>query len=574
MTFRAKPAVKGPGRSGWNSEDGRTRLVNLGFVIAIAVSILILIGYAAWSFYDDHLGAAATVNGTVITRDQLRTRVGIESFRINYTEARLRTLLTAQRISEASYNSQVQFLEQRRGSIASIALERLIDQTIQEQLAAQEGVSVTDAEIDAQLLDEATVPEERHAWVIEIAPENDPATGEPGPAQITAARAKASKALADLRDGTPWEDVASAASTGASAAQNGDLGWLPKESGYDEAFMAAIFDLQQVGITDVITGDDGTLRIGRITEIAPAMVDETYAIQRDDAGVKLEDYRQAVRGDLIRTGLDDKIVADLSKPSLQRHVLQILLTAATPVPDGVKVRHILISPKDDPNGAKDVPADDPSWKAAEDEANALYAQLQADPTQFDLLAREHSDEGAAKSTGGKLPFYDRTSGIDAAFGNAILQAGLKPGQILPPFKSSFGWHIVQFMRPYGDGNTAWMKELRTQALAGADFAQLARDQGDGAESGKGGDIGWVVAGQLGELKEVPIFATPVGGVSDVTDIPNEGTYLWKVIGVEMREPSKDQIATFKNTAFSTWYAGKKADFKIQRDSGSGLTSSQ
>jgi len=102
MTLRARPVTRGSGRSGWNSGDRRTTLLNVGFVIAISISVLILVGYAAWSWYDDHFGAAATVDSTTITKDQLRSRAQIESFRITYTENRIRTLANMGIISAAT----------------------------------------------------------------------------------------------------------------------------------------------------------------------------------------------------------------------------------------------------------------------------------------------------------------------------------------------------------------------------------------------------------------------------------------------------------------------------------------
>ncbi|HLE79245.1 MAG TPA: peptidylprolyl isomerase, partial [Candidatus Limnocylindrales bacterium] len=456
MTLRAKPVVKGPGRSGWNSEARRTFLTNLGFVLVIVLSVVLLVGYAAYSYYDDHFGAVATVDGTTVTRDQLVARVAIEDFRIKYTESRIRTLLAAGRLTEASASEQLQFLDQRRQSLGSIALERLIDIELQAKLAAEAGVTVSEADIDARLLSEATIDEQRHAWVIEVTPDNDPLTGTPGDAETAAARATAEAALAELKGGKAWEDVANSVSEAASAVQAGDLGWLPLDSGYDEPFMTAIFAAEPDQPTEVVVGDDGVFRVGRITEVAPASVDETFQSRLDDAEIKLADYRAAIKGDLIRTGLDEKIVADLSQPSAQRHVQQIFLSVNTPQPEGVKVRHILVSPKDDPGAAQDLPAEDPAWKAAEDEAASLYDLIVADPRRFDALAREKSDEGQAISSGGKLPYYDPTSPIDNDFAKAIFAPGLKPGQLLPPFKSSFGWHIVQFMRPYGDGEAAWL----------------------------------------------------------------------------------------------------------------------
>lgn len=564
MTLRAKPVARGSGRSGWNSEERRTFLLNLGFVVAIAASILILVGYAAWSWYDDRFGAVATVDGTTITKDQLRTRLQIEAFRIDYTERRIRTLQTAGRISEATASSQLDFLEQRRSNLGPVALEGLIDLTLQAKLAGEAGLTVSDAEIDARLVEEATTDEERHSWVIEVAPLANAETGQPGDAEKADARAKAQQALADLRSGASWEDTAQTVSTAPSAAQNGDLGWLPLDSGYDGPFMSAIFATPLGEYTDVVEGDDGVFRIGRVTEIAAASVDATFSTSIEDANIALADYRGAVRGDVIRTKLSEKVVADLSKPSMQRRVSQIFLAESTPMPDGVKVRHILFSPKDDPAGAGTLAQSDPAWAAAEAEAKAAYEALKKDPTKFDQMARDTSDEGSATSTGGKQPYYDPTSSIDPAFAAAIFQPGLRPGDILPPVRSSFGWHVIQFMRPYGDGEKAWLDTIRQQAVDGADFAQLARDQGEGAEAAAGGDIGWVAVGQLGEPRETQIFETPVGGVSPVVQISGEGVYLFKVIAEEEREATPEQIAIFKSSGFDNWYSAKKAAAAITR----------
>lgn len=564
MTLRAKPVVKGPGRSGWHSDDRRTFLTNVGFVVVIVASILILIGYAGVSWYSDHFGAAATVDGVTITKDQLRERVKVETFRIDYTEARIRTLNIAGRLSDSSMANQRQFLEQRRQSIASIALERLVDIAIQAKLAGQEGVTVGDAQVDAQLTIEKTLVEERHVWVIEVTPENDPKTGKPGDAQKAAAKAKADAALGDLKTGKAWADVAKAVSTAPSAAQGGDLGWLPQDSGYDGPFMTAIFTAPPNVPTAVIEGDDGVYRIGRLTDTAPATPDDTFQTQLDDAQISLASYRAVIRADLIRKGLDAKVVADLSAPSKQRHVLQIFLSSGLSATGGVKVRHILISPKHDPNAAQTLPLTDPAWAAAKAEATTIYNEVVADPSKFDELARTKSDESSAVTTGGKLPFYDATAGIDKAFAAAIMAPGLQPGQILPPVQSSFGWHVIQFMRPFGTGDSAWMRQLRAQIVGGADFASLARDQGEGAEAADGGDIGWVAPGQLSADKEKLIFATSVGGLSETVTITTDGVYLWKILGEELRPPTKDQIAIFKSNGFTNWYAAKKALVKITR----------
>ena len=101
MTLRARPVARRRGRAGWDSGDRRNSLINAGFFLAIGISALILIGYAAWSWYDDHFGAAATVNGQVISKDDVRNRARIEGFRLNYVSQRINTLLAKGRMTQA-----------------------------------------------------------------------------------------------------------------------------------------------------------------------------------------------------------------------------------------------------------------------------------------------------------------------------------------------------------------------------------------------------------------------------------------------------------------------------------------
>lgn len=566
MTFRAKPVVRRSGRSGWDGGDRKTALINIAFVVAIIAAVVILIAYGGYSWWDDHNGTAASVNGTVITKDQLRTRYKIEKFRIDYTEQRIRTLNQAGRISDSAASQQISFLEQRRTSLPAIALERLIDNALQEQLAKTEGVTVTDADVDGQLTDEATTDAERHVWMIEVAPENDPLTGRPGDAEKAAAKKKADDALTQITSGgKKWEDVATAVSTDASSTAGGDIGWLPEKSGYDADFMKAVFGVEKDKPTAVVEGADGAYRIGRWTESVDATVDATFKSQVESAGIAYADYRTASRGDVFRNKLEDKVVADLSKPDVQRHVLEIYLKEETPgAPDAVKVRHILFSPKDDPAGAKDLPATDPAWAAAEAEAKAAYDTLVKDPSQFDQMARTKSDEASAKSTGGKLPWYDATSQIDLAFKNAILDPKRTEGEIVPPFKSSFGWHVVQIIRKVGSGDAAYAKTLKDKAVAGADFAQLAKDQSEAADAGSGGDMGWIAHWQLGDAQDAAIWKVSVGGVTDPVTVSGDGIYIYKVLAEETRPPTKEQIAAFKDSGYINWYSRKKTEAKIER----------
>jgi parvulin-like peptidyl-prolyl isomerase len=576
MTFRARPVAKRPSRAGWDSDERRTALINGGFVLAILVAVLILVGYAGWSYYTDHFGTAATVDGQVITRDDLRLREGIENFRITYTEQRIRDLLAQGHVSQSDAQSQLSYLDQRRTDVQSIALERLIDVKLQAELASQEGVPApTDADIDAELATEATLDAERHVWMIECEPGVDPDTGQVTDATKAAAKEKCQAAVDQIKAGKSWEDVAKTTSTATSAAQAGDLGWQTKDkTSYDQAFMDAVFAAPQNTPTDVILGDDGTYRVGRATEIAPAQVDDTFQTRITDFPISMSDYRAAVKADVIQNKLNDKVVADLSKPSKQRHVLQIFLPDSQASADSVKIRQIVFSPNGDMANASKVAPTDPAWDKAKALAFAAYHDLQLDPTKFDADARTKSDDKTTAPQGGKLGYIDNTYPMPKPVADAIFAKGLQNGEILPPIKTDAGWYVVQFVHPYGDGDAAWMDDLKTRADAGIDFAQLARDNSEGPEAKDGGDIGWVVQGQLGDIKESAIFDTPIGQVSDVVTVANEGLYLYKVLDEQTRTPDAKQIAAFKDSGFSNWYALKKSAATITRDPSLTSTASQ
>jgi parvulin-like peptidyl-prolyl isomerase len=110
-----------------------------------------------------------------------------------------------------------------------------------------------------------------------------------------------------------------------------------------------------------------------------------------------------------------------------------------------------------------------------------------------------------------------------------------------------------------------MKKLKDQAAGGADFGQLARDFSEGPKGGKGGDIGWVAKGQLDDRLTNAILAAPVGGLSEIVDIPNNGIYLFKVIEEKTAVPDADQLVKIKQIGFSNWYTAKKDAARITRD---------
>ena len=341
------------------------------------------------------------------------------------------------------------------------------------------------------------------------------------------------------------------------------------------ALLKAAFEVEPNSLTEVIEGEDGVFRIGRVTEAQDDKVDPLYQTKMQNEGVDLAKYREVVRGDVIRTKLEDKIVADVTKPGPQRQVSEIYIPSGdVEVPESaVKVRHILFSPNNTvpDSSASPLPSDDPAWEKAKADADAAYAKLKVNPELFDEMARTESDETGALGTtgsGGKLPGYiapDDTQYVPE-FVQAIHADNPTDGEVLAPFRSSFGWHVVQVM--YHPPDQAQMEKIKTEADGGGDFAQLARDFSESQTSGVGGDLGWIARGQLDQQQVDAIFAAPIGKTSEIVDVTDDGLYLYKVFEEQERTPEGRQLDDLRQNAFSDWYAGKKEQVVIDRGEGS------
>ena len=77
---------------------------------------------------------------------------------------------------------------------------------------------------------------------------------------------------------------------------------------------------------------------------------------------------------------------------------------------------------------------------AKKEADDLYANLKANPKLFNQLAKEHSDDPGSAQKGGALGFFGRGVMVPE-FEQAVFSG--KKGDILPPVKSAFGFHIIR-----------------------------------------------------------------------------------------------------------------------------------
>jgi parvulin-like peptidyl-prolyl isomerase len=522
MTFRARPVTR-PVRRLPAQDDHRQRIVvRFGFIALPIVAVLILAGVAGSSYYADHLTVVASVDGTGITRDQWAAQQKVDAFRYSILERRIAGAQAAGQLDQATAQQDLQYVKQQIADIPAASVQELIDRVLQEKLAAQMGITVSGAEVDAQLAKEATTVEQRKVLAIIVTPGASPAggaapggspaaSGAPAPAaaaspvpsagtspaatkapaaKATATRAPATKApaartpapsatpspapsaapaaspgaspgtataaeeaqarsladqaLAQLQAGTPFDQVARAFSTDASATSGGDYGYITATDPVDPAWVAALFALPAGGMTGVMQGADGTFRIGRVTAIVPAATDPRYQQELAQAGVSLAAYRDAIRGDLIRQKLAAKVLTDATTGSIEQ----------------VHAREIRIASGD-----------------------TATARLQA-----------------------------------------IQQALAQPG---------------------------------------ADFAAVARVNSDSPDADSGGDMGWIAPYQLAPAVQDVLFGLKVGQVSRPV-VQSDGIYLYLVSERAQRPVDATQRAALAANAFTNWYTTQRAKAGIWR----------
>lgn len=128
-------------------------------------------------------------------------------------------------------------------------------------------------------------------------------------------------------------------------------------------------------------------------------------------------------------------------------------------PEQVHVRHIIVKPE----GRTDAEAQ----KVLE----GVRARL-AKGEDFGALAREISEEPAAKETGGDLGFFGRGR-MAPEFEQAAF--GAQAGALVGPIKTQFGWHLIEVLekRPAGTQPFEQAKPLIAQRLAAERTAEMA-----------------------------------------------------------------------------------------------------
>jgi parvulin-like peptidyl-prolyl isomerase len=553
----------------FEGEERQQATLTALFVLVIGAIVLILLLAIGFDWYDKNVRAVARVGSVEIGPQLLTDRLELEQWRIQLERNRLTTASIDHQIDAATLASRNSELDQRATALQTTGLDDLVDIIYKSQLAVPEGISVTEADVDAAIAKEFNSVERRHVLAIFVEPGADkPDTEDLSNTDRLVALQRAQDALAAIQSGRPWADVAREFSTDQSAQNGGDYGVVSEIGVVDPDFGARLFELPVGGTTGIVRGTDGTYRIGQVTEIIDAPEEPGL---RDGLlkSVPDQSLRQIVRYEVAADKLGDKITDAALTATPEQVRIAIIYIEGIPSGDPedaqgeVDYSEIVFAPKNDLTTAPDLPKEDPAWEAARVEAQATYDELAALPigdvrvAKFREIATANSDS-PTKDDGGAAGFISR--GIaPTEVGKALFDTAHLPGDLIGPIRDEAAWYVLLFheRRDSPDQRIATVKaEL---AKPGADFTALAKLYSDGPEADDGGEVGWVSRDQLAEELVDKVFALSVGQVTEPLEL-GEGNYFIKVEEKTTRPLDPDQVSGpegVRATAFANWYGPKR-----------------
>ncbi|SCZ58311.1 peptidylprolyl isomerase [Thiohalomonas denitrificans] len=186
-------------------------------------------------------------------------------------------------------------------------------------------------------------------------------------------------------------------------------------------------------------------------ELAIAHSDGRQALEGGDLGWRGREELPTLFADAV-SGMETGEVADPIRSPSGFHLIRLEATRgqAEHLVQQSHARHILIS-------TNELVSDENARTRLE----RLRERIQAGE-DFAALARTHSDDKGSARSGGDLGWSNPGSFVPAF--EQVLD-GLSPGEISRPFKSDFGWHIVQLIERRDHDNTeAYNRNRAHQAL--------------------------------------------------------------------------------------------------------------
>lgn len=231
------------------------------------------------------------------------------------------------------------------------------------------------------------------------------------------------------------------------------------------------------------------------------------SLERD--GFSFDEFRKTMRDELTVQRFRQRYVQ--SRVQVTDTEIDILLASDSLKTGEVRLQHILVGV---PDGSRP-----DQVQAGREKAERVVREVSAGLT-FEQAAIKYS-EGQQALEGGDLG-WRRYEEVPTAF--ADLVAGMKKGDVSQPIRGPNGFHIIRVADQREDNSAKAIREyrashivvqpselmtedqaiarinkLRDQAIAGADFAELARKHSqDENTANLGGDLDWFVAGEYGQ----------------------------------------------------------------------------
>lgn len=561
-----KPLTKLRARiAAWYEAADKSLLANLAFLSAILLSALLLVGAVGASWWNSTFASAIEVNGSSISVGEAKARGQIELFRLGQEGARIRARVSAGTLSSEQGNALLQQINDASTNISSQLTSDMIDVLLVNQLAAERAVVATQEEIDAEWATETTLPELRLLRRITIDIPNDPKTGVPSDATIAAAKSRADKIAAEIAAGGDFAAIAKRESSDSYAAEGGRIGWSSKdEDPLTDLGYAAAWSLTAPGPTEVIKRASDQFVIFYVDQIRASSTDADFEKSASDAKIDMGLYKKMSAERALRNALSASVTAELLVDPVQQRDVSFVSIAAPQdggLGEEVQVRHILYSPNDDSQGAAALDPADPAWAAAEAEANAAFAKIQAG-TPIEELASESDDEGSG-ADGGLLAWAVKGTFVPE-FDDAVWADGLKQGDLLGPIKTQFGYHVIQFEQRRA-GIALRLEQLASDlAAAGADFDAVAADAAKEIDGLTVDRPGFVVRYAINPQLSAMVWKLGDGEVSGVETLGDQLAII-RVNAIENKPYTEDQRSAVEASGFAIWLDGYRTAAKITID---------
>ena len=566
MTYRSRPAPRRRHRARWQDELRTQRLLIGGFAAAIAVA-LGLFGMSAWNtYFDAHLRQVMLVEGTPLSREDVELRQTIIASELQATALDLNGQLGCAR--DAVIQQQLSVVSDQFQNLTSTAIGSLEDGLFQATRAAGLGISVSQAEVDAEVTDRQTLPARVQLSLVAVhALPDDAATGTtPTQEDFARAEAEAQAIRTSLDDGADFAAVAAEQSDDAASAQAGGLvGWVGES------------DIQYGYLFPVAAGAEAGDLVG------PSRTDDGYVVLRvegradegpfaalldllNGARVTEADYRDYVADELQRKAFRAYFEESVAvSPAPQQRIAQILILndQGVPVPKQ-RIRHLLAQPI--PGAADQSVATPEQWDAALARAKAWYDQVQVPDADWFALGLESDDPGS-RNDGGDLGWYDPTTGqFVAEFEAAVARLGV--GEISEPVRTDFGYHVIQVTDQRATA-VDFAENLIADLQADPDSfgAQALANSEDSSTRSKEGYAGWVAHYEGSLPREEAIFALEdIGQVSSHPVVDGNQIWIFQLLDrADRRDIEENRLNTIRATGYSPWYEELKADGEIWID---------